>query len=545
MDSVEVCILDVNLRHLDKTFTYETADTDPSPGSLVRVPFHGRLRNGVVVGPAEPFPGAARIKAVLGPGLPPWMIGLARALAAATLSDLGSALAAMVPGRVKTEEDKLVGLEDGAGLPSPEPAMPRTAPRVLRSPGFGDDVPGEIAEAVDAEVAAGGRVIVALADADRRSEVAARVLATMGDSVAWLGSDVSDRLRYRAWLRSRFGIAPVAMGGRAAIFAPIIPSLVIVVDEGNPVHKEGRAPRFHTRTVAELIADTHCARLILVGTPPSIEARVDADPRRNRYTLQASPHQQRIDIRIVEPSGLIPSPNTMRLLDPGQGRILVLVHRNEHVEAARERVSRHLDIEAGCVDARTSAEDLAHARSGQGAPALIASPVLAADHRIRDVHTLVISDADAALASPGSRAAEELVGSWWRLLHAATPRRVLLESKDRDHHAIQAIVKLDHDIFARREADARNELGYPPYRSMVRFQIDGANMDRVMKDLEGNSIIGPMKDPIDEAMHVIAVRGDRGLVARLQPMVAAWRVDGVRFRADVDPWDLVEERWRS
>ena len=80
--------------------------------------------------------------------------------------------------------------------------------------------------------------------------------------------------------------------------------------------------------------------------------------------------------------------------------------------------------------------------------------------------------------------------------------------------------------------------------TMLRDHEPGV-IDRVVADLDGYSVLGPMPDPLDASASVIAIRGDARLVMLLAPIVAAWERDDVRVKIDVDPWDLVEERWRS
>lgn len=550
MGFVEVRILDTNLRHLPNAFTYATEE-QLDPGTSVRVAFNGRLRNGVVVRESEPFEGARPIKQVRGPGLPSWMIEFADELAASTLTDIGAVLAAMMPTRVASEEPKvptvplpISDVEPGAPSQAIQAALSPPG-RVLYAPGLATDVASSIAKLIHDDLSAGGSVMVILPEVDRASEMATALLEVAGESAAWLGSDASDRMRYRAWLRLRYGVARMAIGGRGTVFAPFRPDLIVVMDEASAAHKEGRAPRFHSRSVAQMLADKHGARLVLVGSPPSIEARLDADPRRGRLTLVQSPAGIRSPVVVLEPAGLVPAPVTMRMLDESPDRLCVMVHRGDQVAQAAERLGRQLNRSVTILDASSDEASFAHARSIEGAQIVVGTPTLATDRPLLGVSVLAILGADAALVSAGFRAAEEVVAGWWRVINATRPKRILVESRDRNHHAIQALAKLDHDLFARKEAEARHAVGYPPYRALVRISTSADHMPRLIHELEGRSILGPMPDQSDESLQVLAVRGDRRLVADLAPIVAAWRLDGLRLKIDVDPWDLVEERWRS
>ncbi|MEZ5086061.1 MAG: hypothetical protein R2722_07355 [Tessaracoccus sp.] len=64
------------------------------------------------------------------------------------------------------------------------------------------------------------------------------------------------------------------LGTRGAVFAPVANlGLVVVVDDGNDVHVEPRAPRFHTRAVAVLRAGHEGAGMLIAGFGRSTDAQ--------------------------------------------------------------------------------------------------------------------------------------------------------------------------------------------------------------------------------------------------------------------------------
>src|SRR5207245_1834716 len=157
--------------------------------------------------------------------------------------------------------------------------------------------------AMVAQVIRRGGAIVLLPEVRVRSEVVRALLDRFGDAVGLLGSDRSARARYRDWLALRSGAKPIAVGSRGAVFA-LVPDLrlIVVDDEGHQSYKEGRAPRFHARAVAAERARRTGATLVLVGVPPSIEAR--AATERGPYVLVAPPRfkerQGRPPVAVIE-----------------------------------------------------------------------------------------------------------------------------------------------------------------------------------------------------------------------------------------------------
>jgi primosomal protein N' (replication factor Y) len=104
------------------------------------------------------------------------------------------------------------------------------------------------------------------------SQVADRFAARFGDRVAVLHSGLSDGERYAAWQGIAEGRYPVVVGPRSALFAPAPDIGVIILDEEHdPAYKQDSAPRYHARAVAEHLAQTSGAVLILGSATPAVE----------------------------------------------------------------------------------------------------------------------------------------------------------------------------------------------------------------------------------------------------------------------------------
>ena len=105
------------------------------------------------------------------------------------------------------------------------------------------------------------------------SQVADRFAARFSDQVAVLHSGLSDAERYATWLGIAAGSYPVVVGPRSALFAPVRDVGLIVLDEEHdPAYKQDSAPRYHARAVAEHLAGSSGAVLILGSATPSVES---------------------------------------------------------------------------------------------------------------------------------------------------------------------------------------------------------------------------------------------------------------------------------
>jgi primosomal protein N' (replication factor Y) (superfamily II helicase) len=90
--------------------------------------------------------------------------------------------------------------------------------------------------------------------------------------VAVLHSGLSDAERYAAWQGIAAGRYPVVVGPRSALFAPAPNVGLIVLDEEHdPAYKQDSVPRYHARSVAEHLAESTGAVLILGSATPSVE----------------------------------------------------------------------------------------------------------------------------------------------------------------------------------------------------------------------------------------------------------------------------------
>ncbi|HPZ43758.1 MAG TPA: primosomal protein N' [Bacillota bacterium] len=128
--------------------------------------------------------------------------------------------------------------------------------------------------------------------------------ARFGGKVAVLHSALSDRDRYVQWLRVKNGEAPVVLGTRSAVFAPLPrPGLFVIDEEHETTYKQEDHLRYHAREVAIKRAQLTGAVVLLGSATPSLESRLKAG-KGLVYRLLELPH--RIDhkplpkVRVVD-----------------------------------------------------------------------------------------------------------------------------------------------------------------------------------------------------------------------------------------------------
>jgi len=123
--------------------------------------------------------------------------------------------------------------------------------------------------------------------------------------VAVLHSHLSAGERHDEWHKIRQGRARIVIGARSAIFAPVEPlGLVIVDEEHETSYKQEEAPRYHARDVAIMRGQMENAVVVLGSATPSMESFYNC--KRGKFTLlelpervddQKMPHVRVVDMR--------------------------------------------------------------------------------------------------------------------------------------------------------------------------------------------------------------------------------------------------------
>lgn len=95
--------------------------------------------------------------------------------------------------------------------------------------------------------------------------------------VAVLHSHLSGGERHDEWHKIRQGRARIAIGARSAIFAPVDPLGLIIVDEEHEhTYKQEESPRYHARDVAIVRGQMEGATVVLGSATPSLESYYNA-----------------------------------------------------------------------------------------------------------------------------------------------------------------------------------------------------------------------------------------------------------------------------
>jgi len=132
--------------------------------------------------------------------------------------------------------------------------------------------------------------------------------------VAVLHSHLSAGERHDEWHKIRQGRARIVIGARSAIFAPVEPLGLIIVDEEHEhTYKQEEAPRYHARDVAVMRGQMENAVVVLGSATPSLESFYNC--KRCKFTLlelpqrvddKKMPHVRVVDMRQTKRDGKAP-----------------------------------------------------------------------------------------------------------------------------------------------------------------------------------------------------------------------------------------------
>ena len=477
-----------------------------------------------------------------------------------------------------------------------------------------------------------------------------------GHLVACLHSAYSEKKRISEWRRIKNGDAPIVVGTRSAVFAPIPNLGMIAVDEEHDgSYKQEESPRYHARDTGIVRARNLGVPVVLGSATPSIESYTSARSGRYRLrTLSYRPTGRTLpEVRLVDLRKEAGSdPKTPELLTRdlvaaikerlarGEQTLLFLNRRgfssvilcrdcgealqcrncsipltfhrdgggrvqchwcdysahppnscpscrSEHVgyfgvgterveeavrarfpEARVQRLDRDTTRRAGAYERIFGAM-----RNGE-IDILIGTQMVAKGHDFPKLTLVGVVVADVGLHLPDFRASERtfqlLTQVAGRAGRADLPGEVLIQTFRPDHFAVQCARTHDYAGFYKREALARERMGYPPYRRLARLRFESKNKHLAAKagewaasylrshgagaagraaDTSGVEYLGPAPAPLLRIRGVwryhmiLKARTSKRLGEAIKSLGAEFdgqtTFSSVRLAVDVDPINLM------
>ncbi|MBK8575749.1 MAG: primosomal protein N' [Elusimicrobia bacterium] len=141
--------------------------------------------------------------------------------------------------------------------------------------------------AISASLEAGRGALLLVPEIGLTPQMEDRLRGWFGDALEIWHSEMADGERWRVWRRVREGLARVIVGPRSALFLPMDPLGLVVIDEEHDTsYKQDNSPHYHARDTAEEKARLNGAVLILGSATPSLETHRRAETDKiNRILL--------------------------------------------------------------------------------------------------------------------------------------------------------------------------------------------------------------------------------------------------------------------
>ncbi len=556
-------------RALARPFTYEVPD-EAERGAVVSIRLGGAKQRGVVVDVADEPPAGIKIAPIerLEESLPPALIELALWVADYYGSTPGRALALVAPSKRErrkelpqpAERDSLPGEPEPESLTaSQERALARLREASAAEGGhfllYGATGSGKTEvylQAAGDALERGLGVIVLVPEIALAPQTVGRFRARFGDRVAILHSSLTEAERRDERERIASGEAPIVVGARSAIFAPLPRvGLICVDEEHDAAYKQESDPRYDARTVAAKRASIEGAVAIYGSATP----RPESWEALERLDLGERVGAELPPVRIVDLRGEAGYPLSAPLLaalgkvaeDGGKAILLLnrrglapalhcracgetrrcpncdvalVLHRDEHlhchhcafvepmpeacpecgsVELARigagtQRLERELEervpelerfrLDADAVAERGALMETLRRFAASDRAVLVGTQIVAKGHHFTGVSLAAVIDADTGLGVPDFRAEErtfQLVTQLAGRSGRDAPGRVIVQSFQPESRAVALAARHDVAGFLEGELARRKELGYPPFRHIVRVLISGPDRDDVMQ----------------------------------------------------------------
>ena len=631
----------VSSRAVARPFTYEVPP-EVGKGAVVSLRFAGATRRGVVVGLEDSPPEGVKAAPVgeVVDELPEPLVDLALWLAGYYGSTPARALELVAPVKRKArgerpqpaERDSLAGEAEPAELSGSQQralvrivgAMDKSGGNFLLHGATGSGKTEVYLQACAAALERGKGAIVLVPEIALAPQSVGRLRARFGDRVAVLHSSLTEAERRDERARIAAGAAPIVVGARSAVFAPVAPLGVICVDEEHdPSYKQEADPRYDARTVAAKRAALEGAVAVFGTATPRPESWEGLERLELGGRLAGPlPPVRVVDLR-REAGYPLSAPLLAELgaLEQDGGKAILLLNRRGVAPAIHCRACGHTRRCPNCdVALVLHADDRLHchhcslveetgeacpecgspelARIGAGTQrleqelaervpglerirldadavrrpgevratlqrfadadraVLVGTQMVAKGHHFAGVALAAVVDADTGLGMPDFRAEErtfQLVTQLAGRSGRDAPGRVIVQTFQPDARPIVHAARHDVTRFLAEELDRRRELGYPPFRHLVRVVADGREAGDAMRllgeigaGLDGADVLGPAPLLRLRGRHraQLLVKTDRvrPVASRaallLSAAAPAMSRAGVRAAVDVDPQGL-------
>ena len=190
---------------------------------------------------------------------------------------------------------------------------------------------------IEAVVARGEQALVLVPEIALTPQLVSRFAARFDAPLAVLHSSLTDQERLRAWRMARSGAAPVVIGTRSAVFAPLSrPGLIVVDEEHDASYKQQEGFRYSARDLALARAQRLGIPAVLGSATPSLESLERARSGKSvllelpdRTGGASQPKLQLVDLRRHGATQGIATPTVLaigRHLEAG-GQVLVYLNR--------------------------------------------------------------------------------------------------------------------------------------------------------------------------------------------------------------------------
>ena len=175
----------------------------------------------------------------------------------------------------------------------------------------------------------GKGVVVLVPEIGMVPQIAGRFRSRFGSKVVVLHSGLPKGERVRHWEKVRSGQAPVVIGPRSVLFAPLPdPGLIIVDEEHDSAYKQEEGVRYNARDLALVRGSLSGATVILGSATPAVESYFNSE--QGKYFLLTLP--SRIDNRSLPDIHVV----DLRALPAGAGW-----SRNPISPFLKERILTH------------------------------------------------------------------------------------------------------------------------------------------------------------------------------------------------------------